>query len=165
MSAISTREFPVRRIEAVSSKSFARTIADLTASVGRPDISAFRRALTASQTTAEVDAIVREAVGPSGLMEFDRFDSGEIARKGEAGPMIVRLLIGNPAIMSEMARAIPEAAGHAPVTILVREEVDGVHISYDSMESLLHPYGSGDALRVAAELDEKVMTLMRQAVG
>jgi len=46
------------------------------------------------------------------------------------------------------------------VTILVDERADGVHLSYDSMASLLVPYGSPAALVVARELDAKVERLL-----
>jgi hypothetical protein len=38
----------------------------------------------------------------------------------------------------------------------VDERVDGVHLSYDKMTSLLAPYGNRDALDVARDLDSKV---------
>ena len=44
--------------------------------------------------------------------------------------------------MKEMAKTVPDAAAYAPITILVDERADGVHLSYDSMASLLAPYGN-----------------------
>jgi len=98
-------------------------------------------------------------------MEFVRFDAGEILRKerGGQGPRLLRLLVGNPLIMVEMARAVPDAAAYAPVTILVDERADGVHLSYDSMVSLIAPYGSEAALVVARDLDAKVESLLKAA--
>jgi len=49
---------------------------------------------------------------------------------------------------------------YAPVTILINERTDGVHLSYDLMESLLASYGSKAALEVARELDEKIERLL-----
>ena len=84
-------------------------------------------------------------------MEFVRFDAGEVLRKerGGQGPKILRLVVGNPLIMKEMVKTVPDAASYAPVTILVDERADGVHLSYDSMASLIAPYGSQSALAVA----------------
>jgi hypothetical protein len=65
--------------------------------------------------------------------------------------------------MKEMAKAVPDAAAYAPVTILVDERASGVHLSYDSMASLLAPYGSPSALAVAADLDAKVERLLEAA--
>ena len=98
-------------------------------------------------------------------MEFIRFDSGEVLRKerGGQGPKILRLVVGNPVIMKEMARTVPDAAAYAPVTILIDERADGVHLSYDSMESLLAPYNSQPALAVARELDAKIEILLKTA--
>ena len=67
--------------------------------------------------------------------------------------------------MKEMAKTVPDAASYAPVTILVDERADGVHLSYDSMASLLAPYGSQSALRVAVDLDAKVESLLKAAAS
>jgi hypothetical protein len=65
--------------------------------------------------------------------------------------------------MKEMARTVPDAASYAPVTILVDERADGVHLSYDSMASLIAPYGSQAALLVAKDLDAKIGNLLKTA--
>ncbi len=98
-------------------------------------------------------------------MEFVRFDAGEVLRKepGGQGPKILRLVVGNPLIMKEMAKTVPDAASYAPVTILVDERADGVHLSYDSMASLIAPYGSQAALVVAKDLDAKIEGLLMTA--
>ena len=160
-----TREVLVRRVSVVSSKPFGEVVRNLTATIGRPDVSAFHEALAAATTPAELEEVVRGAVGPSDLMEFARFDSGGVLRKerGGQGPRMLRLVVGNPLIMKEMAKAVPDAASYAPVTILVDERADGVHLSYDSMASLLAPYGSQAALAVAGELDAKVELLLETA--
>jgi hypothetical protein len=95
-------------------------------------------------------------------MEFIRFDAGEILRKeqGGQGPKIVRFLVGNPIIMKEMAKTVPDAAAYAPVTILIDERADGVHLSYDSMASFIAPYGNQTALGVARDLDAKIGRLL-----
>jgi uncharacterized protein (DUF302 family) len=95
-------------------------------------------------------------------MEFVRFDAGEVLRKERGGqvPKTLRLVVGNPLIMKEMAKSVPDAASYAPVTILIDERGDGVHLSYDSMASLLAPYGSQEALAVARGLDAKIERLL-----
>ena len=65
--------------------------------------------------------------------------------------------------MKEMAKHVPDAGSYAPVTILVDERSDVVHLSYDRMASLLASYGNRDALEVARSLDTKVEDLLRQA--
>jgi hypothetical protein len=64
-----------------------------------------------------------------------------------------------------MARTVPDAAAYAPVTLLVDERADGVHLSYDSMASLIAPYGSEPALAVARDLDAKIQSLFETAAG
>jgi len=55
-----------------------------------------------------------------------------------------------------MVRHIPDAGSYAPVTILVDERPDGVHLSYDRMVSLLAPYKNPEALVVARDLGSKI---------
>ena len=100
-------------------------------------------------------------------MSFVQFDHGSIVRKetGSDRPRIVRLVIGNPLIMKEMAKQVPDAGSYAPVTVLVDERPDGVHLSYDRMASFLAPYGNPEALAVAQSLDNKVEDLLRQVAA
>ena len=65
--------------------------------------------------------------------------------------------------MKEMAVHVPDAASYAPVTILVDERPDGVHLSYDRMASYLASYGNEDALKVARGLDSKIEALLTAA--
>jgi hypothetical protein len=64
-----------------------------------------------------------------------------------------------------MAKRVPDAGSYAPVTILVDERTDGVHISYDRMASLLAPYENPDALSVARDLDAKVEDILSRAAA
>jgi uncharacterized protein (DUF302 family) len=158
-------EVQVRTFSVVSSRPFDEVVSRVTATIGRPEMSAFDSAMIAARTAADQEKVVQPAIGPSELMEFMRLDAGEVLRKehGGQGPKILRLLVGNPLIMQEMASTVPEAAAYAPVTILVDVRGDGVHISYDSMASLLAPYGSEPALVVARDLDAKVENLIKAA--
>jgi hypothetical protein len=85
---------------------------------------------------------IQQVLGETGLMLFVEFDHGMILRKGTERHMskIIRLVLGNPPVMKEMAKHVPDAGSYAPVTVLVDERVDGVHLSYDRMASLLASY-------------------------
>ena len=97
-------------------------------------------------------------------MEMAQFDIGEVLRKeAENAPKALRLVIGNPLIMKEMVKHVPDAASYAPVTVLIDQRSDGVYLSYDLMASLLAPYGSEEASAVARTLDDKVMALLTAA--
>jgi uncharacterized protein (DUF302 family) len=156
------RETVVQRFSTISHKAFRDVVAALQFELGHPDIAAFTRDMGTADTYAELEDIVNGAVGPSGFMEFIRFDIGAVLRKrsGARTPQIVRIVLGNPLIMSQMARYVPDAGSYAPITILVDERPDGVHLSYDRMTSYLAPYGNLEALNVARELDAKVETLL-----
>lgn len=94
-----------------------------------------------------------------------KLDHGVILRKetGLDTPKVVRFLIGNPLIMKEMVKHVPDAGSCAPTTILVDERSDGVHLSYDKMASLLAPYRNPDALAVARDLDSKIEKFLRES--
>jgi hypothetical protein len=77
----------------------------------------------------------------------------------------LRLVIGNPLIMREMAKRVPDAGSYAPVTVLIDERQDGVHLSYDRMASFLAPYGNLEALQVARDLDAKIEALLTRAAS
>jgi uncharacterized protein (DUF302 family) len=74
-------------------------------------------------------------------MLFMQLDHGAIVRKetGRDTPRMIRFVVGNPLIMKEMAKHVADAGSYAPVTVLVDERADGVHLSYDRMASLLGP--------------------------
>jgi len=67
--------------------------------------------------------------------------------------------------MRQMAQHVPDAGSYAPVTILIDERPDGVHLSYDRMASLLAPYENAAALDVARELDAKVEAMLASAAA
>lgn len=156
------RRIEVERFSVVSSRAFDDVVAAVEAKIGHPDMSAFRREVTAARNGGELEKVVNGAVGPSGIMEFARYDLGEILQKenGTNRPRIVRLVMGNPLIMKEMVKFVPDAGSYAPVTVLIDERADGVHLSYDRMASFLAPYGNAQALKVARELDAKIESML-----
>jgi len=137
------------------------------AAVGHPNIEEFWKRMTAAKTKSEMETVVQSALGPSGFLEFARFDHGGVVHKGESGnnPRVFRLVIGNPLIMREMVKHLPDAGSYAPVTILIDERSDGVHLSYDRMASFLAPYKDAEALKVAKDLDAKVESLLAAAAA
>jgi uncharacterized protein (DUF302 family) len=128
-------------------------------------MAAFREKFSAAQNEAEMRSVIDPVTKPNGLMEFTRFDLGEVLRKesGASAPRILRIVAGNPLIMKEMVKHVPDAGSYAPVTILIEQRPDGVYISYDRMASYLAPYGNSDALRVARDLDVKVEKILATA--
>ena len=159
------RKVEMERFTVTSAKPFDVVVAAIKASIGHPNMTEFRQTTQRATTAAELEAAIQPVLGESGLMQFVEFDHGMIVREGTERhtSRIIRLVIGNPLIMKEMAKRVPDAGSYAPVTVLVDERADGVHISYDRMASLLAPYGEEDALSIARDLDAKVEELLRQA--
>ena len=161
------KKIEVERFTLSSSKSFDQVVAALNSAVGHPDMSEFWKSTHRTQSVAELQSTIERVLGRTGLMLFAEFDHGAIVRKGTGGaaPRMIRFVIGNPLIMREMAKHVPDAGSYAPVTVLVDERPDGVHLSYDRMASLLAPYNNREALKVARDLDEKVEAVLSAAAG
>jgi hypothetical protein len=119
-----------------------------------------------AKTLPELEQVVNGAIGPSGFMEFMRINHGQFLDKaqGEGSTRILRFIVGNPLIMMQIAIHAPDAGSHSPVTILVDQRDDGVHLSYNTMAGYLAHYGNL-ALTVARELDTKVEALLKSAAG
>jgi hypothetical protein len=161
------RQINVHRFSVTSSRPFDEVVTALEAALGHPNIATFTKNIAAAKTEDELEGIVRQAAGPSGLIEFARFNLGEVfrAERGTAAPRILRVVVGNPLIMKQMVSLVPDAGSYAPVTVLIDERPDGVHLSYDRMASFLAPYGNQKALSVARALDSKVERLLLAAAG
>jgi uncharacterized protein (DUF302 family) len=152
----------VERFSLTCSKPFDAVVAALKSAIGQPDMIEFFKATRAADSFADLERVVQSGLGRTGLMLFAEFDLGAILQRetGSDIPRSMRFLVGNPLIMKEMVKHVPDAGSYAPVTILLDERPDGVHVSYDKMESYLVSYGSLDALAIARSLDAKITTLL-----
>jgi len=161
------RKIEVERFTLSSSKPFDQVVAALNSAVGHPDMSEFWKSTDRAQSDAELQNTIEKGLGRTGLMLFAEFDHGAIVRKGtgHATPRMIRFVIGNPLIMRQMVQHVPDAGSYAPVTILIDERPDGVHLSYDRMASFLALYQNAAALNVARELDAKVEALIASAAA
>jgi uncharacterized protein (DUF302 family) len=164
---MATKQITVERFSITSAKPFGEVVKALEASVGHPNMNTFTSDVVSAKSFADLEKLIVGVTGTSGLMQFMRFDLGEIVRKerGDKAPRSVRYLIGNPLIMKQMLERAPDAGSYTPVTILVDERPDGVRVSYDRMASFLAPYGNDEALRVARDLDTKIETLLTKAAA
>ena len=164
---MSIKRLELERFSVASSRAFEVVVATLKAGIGRLDLVAFAKASKGLGSFAELEEVVERDLGRTGLMLFMELDHGAVLRK-ESGldtPKNMRLVIGNPLIMKEMAKHVPVAGSYAPVTVLIDERSDGVHLSYDKMTSLLASYGNPDASKIAQDLDLKVENLLNEAAA
>ena len=161
------KKIEVERFSLMTSKPFDEVIAGVNAAIGHPDMAEFGRSTHEARSFAELKSAVEKGLSTLGLMLFMQLDHGAILRKetGRETPKMVRFVIGNPLIMKEMAKHVPDAGSYAPVTVLVDERSDCVHLTYDRMASFLAPYGNRDALEVAKDLDRKIEDLLRKAAA
>ncbi len=158
-----TRQINMQRWSITSQKPFDILVAAVEEEIGKPNVIEFVAKMTAAKNYHEMQKVVHDAVSEIGLMEFMRLDHGAVLRKatGEGNRKSVRLIVGNPLIMQSMTRLVPDAGSYAPVTVLIDQRPDGVHLSYDEMASVLAPYGNAEALKIARDLDAKVKRLLK----
>jgi hypothetical protein len=166
--ALPTQVVELQRVTLTSRSPFATVVAKLYEGIGRvPDFAAFARQMEAAKTYADLEKLVRSVVGSADLVEFMRLDIGSVLRKanGPTAGQSFRIIAGNPLIMKQMVEHVPDAASYAPITILVDERPEGVHLSYDRVAAALAPYGNEAALTVARDLDTKVEKLLTHAAS
>ena len=161
------RTVKVERFSLTTSKPFDEVVAGVSGAIGHPDMAEFGKSTHEARSFAELKSAVEKGLSKAGLMLFMQLDHGAIIRKeaGHETPKMIRFVIGNPLIMKEMAKHVPDAGSYAPVTVLVDERADGVHLSYDRIASLLAPYGNAEALAVAQDLDSKIETILRDSAA
>jgi uncharacterized protein (DUF302 family) len=164
---MTTKQVVVERVTFVSNRSFEEVLELLDKGIGRKDFGELRRRMDEAATFEEFSSVIHDAVGSADLMEFMRLDLGASIRRDPSAKAykIVRIIAGNPLIMKQMVEHAPDAGSYAPVTILVYEQTDGVHVSYDTMASHLASSDSDKALQVAKDLDAKVLRLLKDATA
>ena len=160
-----TRQVNVQRWSITSPKPFDVVVASVEQAIGRPNMMEFIANITGATNFQEMQKVVHGSVSDIDLMEFMRLDQGAVLAKAgvDGNPKSVRLIMGNPLIMQSMTRLVPDAGSYAPVTVLIDQRPDGVHLSYDEMASVLAPYGNEEALKIARDLDAKVKRLLQEA--
>ena len=161
-----TRTIDTIRFSLVSTRLFEDVLAVIDAAVGHPDAAEFKKALSTATTFDSLTSAVSAVTGPTELMEFTRFDIGMVLGKGrpDPHPRSIRLLIGNPVTMRSMAELVPDAGAYAPITVLIDERQDGVHVSYDRISSSIASYGNVKADAIARHLDSTVEAILAAAV-
>jgi hypothetical protein len=76
-----TREFSGRRWSIISKKPFDDVVAAVEEKIGRPTIAEVVARMNAATSYAEMQKVVHDCVGESGLMEFMRLDHGAVLAK------------------------------------------------------------------------------------
>jgi len=73
---IQTRPVNVERWSVTSAESFETILARMEQEIGRPEMNAFWQKAASAGTLPELEGVVNDSIGPTGLMEFVRFDLG-----------------------------------------------------------------------------------------
>ncbi|MEI9954058.1 MAG: hypothetical protein WDO74_35050 [Pseudomonadota bacterium] len=158
-----TATIALERHELISAKDFDEVLAAVHAGLGRPDFGAFNRQLSALDDWQAFKHAVAKQAGSSGLLIFLELDLGSVVARDPETPhyRIVRIIAGNHVTMESMVRTTPGAGAFAPVTLLIYERDDGVHLRYDTLTSAVYGELSAEAYRHAQDLDASVLSLLR----
>jgi len=154
-----------------SERPFSTVLDGIFDGISQPDIGLLFSKLAASTSYEQYSALVREAQGSAGLMQFLQLDLDSVLTldpqaPGWTGRRLVRLIAGNPVTMGEMTRHVADAGSYAPVTILIQERPGGgTRAAYDTVASAIAPYHDAAASQVAEQLDAEVLGLLRQVTG
>src|SRR5262249_52018921 len=111
----------------------------------------------------EVQAAVDARVGPTGLVDLARLDQGALLSL-EGEPLEATLyLVGNPIIARDVTRHDPPATLYAPFRVAIYRDAAGAHLVYDTPSSVLASLGSSSIDVIAAELDDKIRTVVESS--
>jgi len=115
------RTIRVERFSLTTSKPFDEVVAGVSGAIGHPDMAG--KSTHEARSLAELKSTVEKGLSKAGLMLFMQLDQGAVVRKetGHETPKMIRFIIGNPLIMKEMAKDVPDAGSYAPATVLVDE--------------------------------------------
>jgi hypothetical protein len=147
-------------------KTFDEVLADLYVGISRPNTAKLMERLAGANSVSEFENIANSVVGTSGLLEFSRLDLGApaLAEPATVRCRMTRIVAGNPTAIRWMAQRVPDAGSYIPVTILIYEERDEVHICYDRLESILAFQEDRSLSKLAKDLDSKVIGLIKAAI-
>jgi uncharacterized protein (DUF302 family) len=76
----------------------------------------FARSTREATSFAELKSTVEKGLSKAGLMLFMQLGHGAVLRKetGRDTPRVIRFFIGNPLIMKEVAKHVPDAGSYPP---------------------------------------------------
>src|SRR6202047_4194646 len=114
-----TKKIEIERFSLTTSKQFDEVIAGVNAGIGHPDMAEFGRSTHEGRSLAELKSAGEKGLVTVVLMLFMQLDHGAILRKetGRETPKMIRFVIGNPLIMKEMAKHVPDAARSPTSTV------------------------------------------------
>jgi hypothetical protein len=141
---ISVSHYTVKRMSVISRLPFEALVTRFDSLIGPPYMHRFSEQLQKSNYAEELTRIVQGPVSEAQLMEFMRFNLGDVLKKrfSTQADRSLPIVMGDPLTMSFMPIYVSDAGSYAPVTILIDERPDGVHLTYDTMESYLSSYSN-----------------------
>jgi uncharacterized protein (DUF302 family) len=142
--------------------SFDQVIRGLDAQLGEFDSSIYGELLDPQLDKAEIESKINAMTGSSGLMLFEKQDHGRLLELMGKPAFGIQYVIGNPLIAIKMTSHDIRAGLYAPLRLFVFSQEDQITvIEYDLPSSLFGQFGSSEVKKVALELDEKLVNLIK----
>jgi hypothetical protein len=113
-------DVPVRRYVIDSEQPFPAVLDGIFAGISQPDIAGVFAGLAASTSYEQFGALVQQAQGSIGLMNFFQLDLDQALTLDPqatdwSGRRLVRLIAGNPVTMAKMTRHVAAAGSYAVI--------------------------------------------------
>jgi uncharacterized protein (DUF302 family) len=160
---IASTTYAVVRLTYNSAAGFEETRARFEERVPLLEPSVSMELVLGSAPWAEVEAVVKETVGPTGLVALTCIDSGALLSLSGQALDAVLYLVGNPLLAREITAIEPVAALYAPFRVAVYRDTTGVQIAYDQPSSVLGSLRSPQVDEMAAGLDDKIRIVVEES--
>jgi len=142
-------------VDVRSSKSFEKTVKDLTAELGAASTEKLMDRLSASDSWDEYAEECADFAGRSNLIEVAFLNWGKVLTLSGSAMRAKCFVVGNPLTAAKLlAAGGPEVGLYLPTKIFVFEDAEGgVHVSYDKLAGVMAPYGNAGLDKVAGVID------------
>ena len=86
VTVMNIQEVHVQRVSIIATEPFDTVVARIDSAIGHPNMAVFRKSFSAAENEAEMQEVVNAVTEPNGLMEFMRFNLGEVLQKENGTP-------------------------------------------------------------------------------
>lgn len=132
--------------------------------LGIHNISSYQNKLKCTGGANEVEAILKNQEGSSGLMLFSSYDHGMLLNITGAPQRARQYVIGNPLYAARMTKHDVRAGLYAPLRVFVYVDRPGqVAVDYDLPSSLFGQFDDERISDVARDLDRKLSVLINNS--
>lgn len=161
-------KYTVENREHVSAKSYEEVVRAFEAAVGDAEHDEVAEALTRVDSVGDWEQAMTALFGPAGFARVFSLDHGRWLNfyGGKTVAKAKKYVYGNPIVAETMLRHDLRAGLQVPLSIMIREDVDGhARVSYDLPSSVMGFVDNPDLAKAASALDAKVIAFVEELTG